>query len=151
MDFSQIVFIVSVLFGVIVFSMIVKITILLNKCNKRTKTYNSIEKTVTKMFHSIEKCTGSEDGQITISEIRISRLLLYIRSLKDFSIKHHDYLESDQFREFISILTKIEGRSNMITQKQLSQEAKYYEDLLKEFKNIKWLRIEIKKLDLGVE
>ena len=144
MDFFQSVFFIGILSGIISVVLIVGITILLNRCRRRTKMHNSIGATVTKMFRNIEKCTDSEDGQIPSSQIRTVCLHSYIRLLESSITNQPNYLDQRQFIELIHILTKVEERM----EKQKPLEDKDYGDVLNEFKKIKWLKIPIEKLDL---
>ena len=152
-----------------IFSVIVLETIiLLGQWHKHVKTKGVISKEVTERFKNIENFEAGKEKHAIYSKERIEagkekfrrkwgeswrwgvrqmQWHLCISELKTLAELNYTRLKHDQYTEFIDILNTMEAVLKLMEDEGKAANSINYGDWLKEFKQMKWLKIPIEKLD----
>ena len=138
--------VIAILGGVIV-AIAVYIIGLLNQHERGRKARKSISSLITKMFQEIEKSKGVINGQARTSGTQREYLSTYIVQLINWVAINATNLKPGQVVELSELLNKIYILENEMLPRDKAPTNKYFESLLKDFKEIKWLKIDIKKLN----
>ena len=106
-----------------------------------------LQRQVTKIMESIESETSKGAGLQVIMFDRQRQLSAHISHLKYVILTEHPHLKQDEFSDLFVIISNIEKDTEMKIRADMLFEKGYYERVLREFKKIKWLKIQKERMN----
>ena len=134
----------------IAFTVIIPVMIAVKKlwCKKhdRIKFNEFASKTVMSMFESIGYFSNKRNGDMPIPEKKGATPQQYILELRDVMSMTPCRLKLDELGEFMLALNIMEEQMKRVNRENGNLSDECYKQLWDNFKEIKWLKIDIKKI-----
>ena len=141
-------FLITLLGGAVIAGAL-QIMIWIKRRNRRNKIIGIIQHHIKYMFLSLEGCESIIKKRYQISDLELKVIIFdtYISKINESVRSGTDVLDPEELTELINNINgKIRVRKNLMMSGKVP-ENKMYEEMLEEFKNMKWLKIERGKLN----